>query len=73
MSQNCDTYITPVFQEDFCGGEKKDVKCVVDTNAYPELALSVNSTQEEFNQAVYTAFIAMKARLDSLENEVNNL
>jgi len=74
MSTNCETYIViPPLPEDPCGGDKKDVKCVVDTNAYPELGLTVNSTQEEFNQALYTAFVNLKAKVDDLEEQVNNL
>lgn len=66
MSTNCTTEIVPIYQEDPCMGDKKSTKCVYDENMYTELGLEVNSTQEQINQALYIAFVALKAEINSL-------
>ena len=73
MSTTCKSEIVPIFEEDICGGDKKNNQCVIDTNSYLELGLNANSTQQQFNQALYTAFISLKVRVDEIESIIDSL
>lgn len=73
MSNTCQTFINPVYQEDQCGGEKTNNQCVIDTNTYIQLGLNANSTQQEINQALYTALVTLKNKVDDLEEIIDNL
>lgn len=74
MSINCQSGITiPPLETDFCNGDRKSTKCIYDENIYSELGLETNSTQEEFNIAIYTAFLQQKALIEDLQNQINNL
>lgn len=66
MATTCDTY-TPVIQsEDQCGGEKVNTQCIIDSNTYLQLGLQSNSTQQQINQALYSALIALKNQIGNL-------
>jgi hypothetical protein len=54
----CSTYVVPTIVPDPCGGDKKSTKCVVDENAFIELNLPANSTQEVINGAMYQSLQA---------------
>ena len=54
----CQTHIVPTFENDPCLGDKKSTKCVLDENAFIELNLPANSTQEEINAALYQSLQA---------------
>ena len=73
MSTPCGTYVVPVFQEDPCNGEMVASSCVVDSSIYSELGLSANSTQQQINQALYLAFLNMKATAENLQTQIDAL
>lgn len=73
MSTTCQTYIDPVYQSDPCNGERKSAGCVVDSNIYTDLGLEANSTQQQINQAFYTVFLAQKALIENLQQQIDNL
>jgi hypothetical protein len=54
----CNSYVVPIIVPDPCDGDKKSTKCVIDENAFIELNLPANSTQEEINDAMYQALQA---------------
>lgn len=63
----CNDGVTiPTLQEDPCNGKTINAKCVIDSNIYEDLELDANSTQEEINQALYQAFVNLKAIVDGL-------
>lgn len=65
---------TPIVQsEDLCQGDRKSAACVIDSNLYSELGLETNSTQQQINQALYLAFLNLKATTENLQNQINNL
>lgn len=63
----------PTLETDPCGGKTTSNKCIIDSNIYSELGLSANSTQEEFNIAIYTAFLQQKALIEDLQTQIDNL
>lgn len=69
----CGSYVVPVYQEDPCGGDKKSTKCVVDSNAFIELSLPANSTQEQINQALYQALLAQKTKIAAMQAQIDAL
>lgn len=69
----CKTEITPIYTEDICGGEIKDVNCIVDSSTYLDLSLPANSKQGDINQAVYNALQASKATTDELQLQIDDL
>lgn len=73
MSTGCQTYVDIVQNSDPCEGKRTDVKCITDTNIYAELGLETNSSQEDFNQAIYTAFVQMKLTIDGLQQQIDDL
>lgn len=67
MPTPCNNYIVPVFQEDECLGERVKAQCVVDSSTYSELSIpTVPATQQQINQAIYNAYISLKAATDEL-------
>ena len=69
--QNCNNGISiPILETDLCNGERVSAGCVVDNGIYSELALSENSTQQEINQALYLAFLNLKATTDDLQARI---
>ena len=70
---SCDSYIVPVYQEDECGGDKKSTKCVVDSNAFIELGLTANSTQEQINQALYQVLLVQITKIDAMQAQIDAL
>ena len=69
----CNNYVVPIFEADPCLGETKPASCVLDPTIYSELSLSANSTQQEINQAMYLAFLNLKATTEDLETRVATL
>lgn len=73
MSIPCQTYIQVVQSEDPCNGERIGAGCVVDSSIYSELSLSANATQQEINQAIYLAYLNLKAITDEIDATVSAL
>jgi len=73
MSIPCNLSTPTVFEQDECMGERKSAACVNDTTAYVELSLPPNSTQQQINQALYTAFLNLKATVENLQQQIYNL
>ena len=69
----CQTYVQIVQSEDICLGEVKSAVCVKDSSIYSELSLPANSSQQEINQAMYLAFLNLKATTDNLQNQISDL
>lgn len=63
----------PILNPDPCKGCKTDASCVIDKNLYAELGLSLNSTQEQINQALYLAFLNLRAVTVDLQTQIDNL
>ena len=59
--------VIPALSIDPCGGERIKAECVVDSNLYSDLGLSVNATQQQINNALYLAFKNLKTTLDGLQ------
>ena len=71
---DCNNGITiPILNPDPCEGCTTNANCVVDENLYAELSLSSNSTQKEINQALYLAFLNLKAITVDLQTQIDNL
>lgn len=67
MSTTCNQGIAiPTLSTDPCGGERIKAECVVDSNLYSELSLSINATQQQINQALYLAYKNLKQIVDAL-------
>lgn len=73
MSKTCDTYIPLIQSQDECHGDRTNAKCVIDSNMYIELGLEENSSQEQINQALYTALLAQNEIIEDLQNQIENL
>lgn len=69
----CHTHIEPTYESDPCGGERTNAKCVIDESTYTELGLEANSTQQQINQALYLAFLNLKATVENLQTQIDNL
>lgn len=68
MSTTCNQGIViPTLSTDPCGdiGRIK-AECVIDSNLYSDLGLSVNATQQQINQALYLAYKNLKQIVDAL-------
>jgi len=70
---HCDNYIVPVFEADPCLGETKPASCVIDSSLYAELGLESNATQQQINQALYLAFLNLKATTENLQTQIDLL
>ena len=74
MSTTCNQGIAiPTLSTDPCGGERIKAECVVDSNLYSELSLSINATQQQINQALYLAFLNLKATTENLQTQIDLL
>ncbi len=73
MSKPCNTYVQVVQSEDLCNGETKPAGCVIDPTLYAELGLESNSNQQQINQAIYLAFLNLKATVENLQTQIDNL
>ena len=73
MSTSCNNYVVPIFEEDLCQGERKSASCVIDSSVYSEISLPANSTQQEINQALYLAFLNLKATTENLQTQIDLL
>lgn len=66
MPSNCDTGIViPSLSQDPCHGDRTPAQCVIDSNLYSELGLSVNATQQQINNALYLAFLNLKNQIEN--------
>lgn len=63
----------PTLETDPCNGERIGAGCVVDSGIYSELSLSANATQQEINQAMYLAYLNLKATTDNIDATVSGL
>ena len=73
MPTPCNSYVQIVQSEDICLGEVKSAACVKDASIYAELSLEANSTQQQINQAIYLAFLNLKATTENLQEQITNL
>jgi hypothetical protein len=73
MPTPCNNYVVPLFEIDECNGEVKSAACVKDSSVYSELSLEANSSQQEINQALYLAFLNLKATTDNLQSQISDL
>ena len=73
MPTSCETYIVPTFQEDLCNGKTKPATCIIDKNLYAELGIEENSNQQQINQAIYLAFLNLKATVENLQSQIEVL
>jgi hypothetical protein len=65
--KTCSTGIEiPTLTTDPCNGCTTSAQCVKDATLYPELNLPENSSQKEINQALYLAFLSLKAQIESI-------
>jgi polyhydroxyalkanoate synthesis regulator phasin len=69
----CNSYIVPTFETDPCHGDKKSTKCVIDENAFIELNLPANSTQEAVNGAMYQALQAQALINDAQQEQIDDI
>ena len=69
----CNTYVQIVQSEDICQGNRVNATCVVDESLYSELSLPANSTQQQINQALYLAFLNLKATTENLQTQIDLL
>jgi len=70
---SCPTYIPVLQTEDPCGGNRISTKCIFDENAFIELGLPLNSTQEQINQALYQVVLAQRLLIASLTPNFQSL
>jgi len=73
MPTPCNNYVVPLFEIDECNGERKSASCVFDSSIYTELGLSENASQQEINQAIYLAFLNLKATTEDIDATVSGL
>lgn len=66
MPTPCSNYVVPIFENDPCNGVRVGASCVIDPSLYSDLSLSSNATQQQINQAIYNAYISLKATTDEL-------
>lgn len=72
--QNCNNGISiPPLEIDQCNGERMSTGCLIDESLYSELSLEANSTQKQINQAMYLAFLNLKATTEDLQDQVSAL
>ena len=69
----CNNYIVPFFEIDECLGDRKPASCVIDSSIYSELNLESNSSQQQINQALYLAFLNLKATTENLQTQIDLL
>jgi hypothetical protein len=70
---SCSVEITPIYQEDPCGGEKINTKCITEESAFLDLGIESNSNQQEINQAIYNTLQASKATTNELQLQIDDL
>jgi len=63
----------PTLETDPCNGERISTGCIIDDSLYSELSLEADSTQQEINQAMYLAFLNLKATTEDLQDQVSAL
>lgn len=74
MSIDCNNGISiPTLENDPCNGKQYSTKCIYDENIYTELGIEADSTQEQINIAIYTAFLNLKATVENLQQQIDNL
>ena len=54
-------------EEDECNGVRTSTNCITTPVAFTELEIEIGGTQTEINQALYTALLALTARVEELE------
>jgi hypothetical protein len=69
----CNSYVVPIIVPDPCDGDKKSTKCVIDENAFIELNLPANSTQEAINGAMYQALQAQALINEAQQKQIDAL
>ena len=70
----CNNGVTiPTLETDLCNGSTKSSACIIDSNLYSELSLSEDSTQQQINQALYLAFLNLKATTENLQTQIDLL
>ena len=69
----CNSYVVPIIVPDPCDGDKKSTKCVIDENAFIELNLPANSTQEAINGAMYQALQAQALTNEAQQTQIDAL
>ena len=77
---NCNEYIVPIQIEDFCNGERGNIKCQFSEDAYTLLEIPANSSLDvilnAFVLALSSAFTTNSAQqiiIEDLEQRVYNL
>ena len=74
MSTPCNNGISiPILETDLCQGSRINATCVIYESLYSELSLSANATQQEINQAIYLAYLNLKATTDNIDATVSGL
>lgn len=69
---SCKVEIVPIYEEDPCGGEKIDTRCITEKSAFLDLGIESNSNQQEINQAVYNALQASKTTTNELQQQIDD-
>ena len=72
-TRTCNNYIVPLLEIDECLGDRKPYSCIIDSSIYSELNLESNSSQQEINQALYLAFLNLKATTENLQTQIDLL
>ena len=73
MPTPCNTYVQVVQNADPCNGESKPSSCIIETNTYPELGISANSSQQQINNALYLAFFNFNITINAMQSKINDL
>ena len=63
----CNEYIVPIQIEDFCNGERGNIKCQFSEDAYTLLDLPANSSLDVILNAFVVALNAQNTRLNAQE------
>ena len=61
----CQNYIIPVQIEDFCNGERGNIKCIYSEDAFTLLEISANSSLDVILNAFVVALNAQNIRLNA--------
>lgn len=69
----CNLNTPTIFETDPCEGNRQSAACVIDSSLYSELGLDENSTQQQINQAFYLALQNLKATVENLQSQIDNL
>ena len=62
---NCNEYIVPIQIEDFCNGERGNIKCQFSEDAYTLLDVPANSSLDVILNAFVVALNAQNTRLNA--------